>query len=297
MSDKSKYEGYIKRRGEQGFTFSYSDDESIQATIDEDTKSGFVRNFERNYNDEIKGVGATRANLSRMLRSLDLMGWSTREESGRLDRRALTRFATGDINVFSRRESKIADASAVSILVDCSGSMSGGVMRMAGQVSIQLGKLLEQARVNYSVTGFTGSEPCDMHDDIADVYEDTVHFIPFKERGESLRSAAPKMGAIASLALTGNPDYSSLMFAIEEIKTQKEQRKIIFFLTDTGSYDSAQMKQVMRLAESFKITLIAIGIGTSGVSELFKHGVDVEDISDLGKDTFTTMLRTLRSKD
>ena len=275
----------------------YSDTGELKTDPKGGEKAYFTRVFEENFNKDVQGMGATRANLGRMLRSLDLMGWSRREETGRLDRRALTRFATGDINIFSRRESKMADASAVTILVDCSGSMRGETMEVAGQVSTQLSKLLEQSRVNYAVTGFTGSEPHHNFDKDSGVNVEDVHFLPFKERGESLRAAAPKMGAIRRMALTGNPDYSSLMFAIEEIKTQKEQRKIIFFLTDTGSYDPDQMKQVARIAEIFKITIIGIGIGTYDVKSLFKHGVDVSNIDDMGKDTFSTMLRTLRAKD
>jgi cobalamin biosynthesis protein CobT len=275
----------------------YSDTGELKTDPKGGEKAYFTQVFEKNFNKDVQGMGATRANLGRMLRSLDLMGWSRREETGRLDRRALTRFATGDINIFSWRESKMADASAVTILVDCSGSMHGDTMVVAGQVSTQLSKLLEQSRINYAVTGFTGSEPNHNFDRDSGVHVEEVHFIPFKERGESLRAAAPKMGSIQRMALSGNPDYSSLMFAIEEIKAQKEQRKIIFFLTDTGSYDAYQMKQVSRIAEIFKITIIGIGIGTDDVKSLFKHGVDVKNIDDMGKDTFSTMLRTLRAKD
>jgi hypothetical protein len=44
----------------------------------------------------IDNLGATRANLLKLLRSIDTVGWSRREESGRLDRRAFGRFACGD---------------------------------------------------------------------------------------------------------------------------------------------------------------------------------------------------------
>lgn len=252
--------------------------------------------FEEQMSSPPKSVGATRAALSQMLRSIDLVGWSRNEESGRVDRKAFTRLAAGATTVFSRRDMKSADKSAVTILVDCSGSMAGEVMHITAQVSIQLAKMLEQARVNTAVIGFTGSEPNDNYDDDTEVDEQVLLTVPFKNRGESLRAAAEKMGAIRDCASSGNPDYAALMYAIEEIATQPEQRKVVFFLTDTGSYDKAHMKQAQLFADRMGVTLIAIGIGAR-VERLFKHGADVYDLSDLGGKTFTALLRTLRSKD
>lgn len=244
----------------------------------------------------LSGIGATRAALSQMLRSNDLVGWSNHEESGRLNRKALSRVAAGATTIFSRRESKLAERSAVTILVDCSGSMIT-VMSDAAVVTIQLAKMLEQAKVNLSVLGFTGSEPDhDTHDADTGAHEQILVTIPFKSRGESLRAAAAGMGAIRDCATAGNPDYAALMHAIEEISAQSEQRKIIFFLTDTGSYDRAHMRHAQNFADKMGVTLIAIGIGAT-VTRLFKHGADVHDIKDLGGKTFTTLLRTLRAKD
>lgn len=242
-------------------------------------------------------MGATRAALGKMLRSLDLVGWSRHEESGRLDRKALTRLAAGATTVFSRRETKVADKSAVTVLVDCSGSMVKA-MRTAASVTIQLAKLLEQARVSVRVIGFTGSDPdqSETYDTDTKANEQVLIIVPFKERGETLRAAAPKMGGIKDCASTGTPDYAALMHGIEEIAAQPESRKVVFFLTDAGSYEPTHIAQVQKFADRMGVTVIAIGIGCK-VTKLFKHGADVSSISDLGGKTFTALLRTLRAKD
>ena len=49
-------------------------------------KSECEKNFAEIYNAQPSGLGATRANLLRLLRSLDLVGWSTHEESGQIGR-------------------------------------------------------------------------------------------------------------------------------------------------------------------------------------------------------------------
>lgn len=253
--------------------------------------------FEEEIASPPTAVGATRAALSQMLRSVDLVGWSRNEESGRLDRKAFTRLAAGATTVFSRRESKVADRSAVTILVDCSGSMAM-VMTTTARVSIQLAKMLEQARVNTRVVGFTGSQPngTKSFDDETGTQEQVLVTIEFKGRGQSLRSVAAQMGAIRDCALSGNPDYAAVMHGVEEIATQPEQRKVVFFLTDTGSYDRVHMEHAQRFADRMGVLLIAIGIGAT-VSTRFKHGADVANIEDLGGSTFTALLRTLKAKD
>ena len=253
--------------------------------------------FEGVMREKPQGVGATRAALSQMLRSIDLVGWSRNEESGRLDRKALSRLAAGATTVFSRRDVKPAEQSAVTVLVDCSGSMNV-VMYETAELTIHLSKLLEQAKVNYIVTGFTGSEPQDKDswDSDTGVKEQVLVTIPFKNRNESLRAAAHKMGWIPRCASSGNPDYAALMHGIEELAVQPEGRKILFFLTDTGSYDRVHMAHCQTFADRQGVTLIALGIKAK-VATLFKHAAEIFDISDMSGKTFTTLLRTLRTKD
>ena len=111
-------------------------------------------NFSYKFNDQSTGLGATRASIIRLLKSLDLVGWNSHEESGRLDRKAFTRLAVGSTAVFSKRVHVEAEASAVSILIDCSGSMSsGGLIQMAESLTIQLSRILDKANVEFCVTG------------------------------------------------------------------------------------------------------------------------------------------------
>jgi cobaltochelatase CobT len=107
------------------------------------------------------GMGAVRSALMRLLRSQDLVGWSSREESGRLDRRSFKRMAAGEESLFSRRQYKEAEKSAVSIMVDCSGSMSGTGIEPAQDVSIHLGQLLDKARVSFACHGFRSTSTMD----------------------------------------------------------------------------------------------------------------------------------------
>jgi cobalamin biosynthesis protein CobT len=245
-------------------------------------------------------MGATRAHLLRILRSVDLVGWSSHEESGKLDRKALTRFATGSTTVFKRRESKEADTSAVSVLIDCSFSMNNnGRIKVAHGVAIQLSRIFDKANINFAVTGFKGSSTTQIarqRETGAECRtdgEDTI-LIPFKAWGESMRSASSKLGSISNCAGSATPDYSALMLSIEDLAKQRETRKILFVLTDAEGFISEHIKHVQNVAEQQGITTVAIGIGSEDVKEVFENASTANDLRDLGSVSFNTLLKTLR---
>jgi len=224
--------------------------------------------------------GATRANLLRILRSVDLVGWSRREESGRLDRRGFVRFSTGDANIFSRREHKEAERAAVQVMVDCSGSM-GRNMTQAQEVTITLADILDKAKVPSAIHGFTTSSM-------------SLALLPLKQWGDSLRKAAALLGSLDDFSIGGTPDYQALHWGIEQLVKRNESRKVLFIITDAVGYARHEMKQINKIAESFGITIVAIGIGRTDVIKFFKHSVNVLNPKDLGGKAFNTLLRAVK---
>ena len=252
------------------------------------------------FNTQHSGLGGVRANIIRLLRSIDLVGWSTHEENGRLDRRAFTRFAVGSTSIFSRRQHVEATKSAVSVLIDCSGSMggSGGErIKTAQEIAIQLSKILDKADVSFSVTGFQGVMDVDGYrsrDDYSHIVTEYTTFIPFKTWKESLAKASAKMGAIDQCAKRGTPDYSSLTLALEDLSRQEEQRKILFLLTDADEYNVDRMKKVQTLADKLNIKIVAIGIGNTKVAKCFDVAENVTNVSGLASASFGKLLKELR---
>lgn len=252
------------------------------------------------YNDVPTNLGATRAHLLRILRSVDLVGWSSHEESGKLDRKALTRFATGSATVFKRREIKEADTSAVSVLIDCSGSMRiGGRINVAQTVTIQLARIFDKAGINFSITGFKGygtGQVVTSRTTGAEVVAEgqDTKLIPFKLWREPLRSAAPKLGSMQSWVGSSTPDYSALMLSIDDLAKQREARKVLFVLTDAEGFVSTHIRHVQNVAKQQGVTLIAIGVGDSEVKKVFDNASEAINPQDLGSATFNTLLKTLR---
>lgn len=264
-------------------------------------KAEGISRFEREFRTNQIGMGATKANLIRLLKSIDLVGWSSHEESGRLDRRAFSRFACGGTSIFSKRQYVEAESSAVSILVDCSGSMGlGNRMAVTESVVIQLVKILDKADVSYRVFGFdspTGTYSRKVAvDGDKDVSMETeeVTFYPFKQWNESLQRALPKLGQIHKFHLRENPDYSAVMLSLEDLKTRPEKRKVMFFLTDSLSPDVSHMRHLDTVAEKLGIKLIAIGIQSDKVLQCHKHSVEVQNLAELGSASFNKLLKELQ---
>lgn len=257
---------------------------------------------ERQYATDLRnapqGLGATRTNLRRLLHSLDFVGWSSNEESGRLDRRALTRYAVGSANIFSRREFKEAETSAVSILIDCSGSMNAGDsantrrIDLAQKVTVHLASILHKARVAFAITGFRSGRSTA----VGSAVIESPNFLPFKPWGKSLQACAPILGSIRLCAMGSTPDYTAVANAVEELALRPEHRRILFILTDADGYYREHMRHLQRLADKVGVTIVAIGINSSEALDCFVNAVAVHDLKDLGAATFNQLLKAVRQK-
>lgn len=254
-----------------------------------------INRFKSVWDKNPSGMGVVRSQLLRLLKSTDLVGWSTFEESGRLDRKAFSRFACGSTQVFNQRMYKEAENSAVSLFLDCSGSMSGERMRTTQEVAIQLVKVLDKADVSYAVTGFDSWHETEVkYVDGVEFTPEDVRLYPFKQWGESLQKSIPKLGMIHKVARAGNPDYSAVMVGLDDLRKRPERKKIMFFMTDSGSVNYAHMERIDSVAERFGITLIAIGIETREVLGLYKHAVSINDLEDMASSTFSLMLKAIK---
>jgi len=265
------------------------------------SKSDCEVNFSAKYNAQPSGLGATRASLLRLLRSLDLVGWTTHEESGRLDRKAFTRFAVGSTAVFSKRQHIEAERSAVSVLIDCSGSMSNdGLIETAESVAIQLSRILDKANVEFNVTGFYGSggresiKATGSNKVEVGVHYERPTFVPFKTWRDSLQKASAKLGSIRHWAQSSTPDYSSISITLEDLGLRTEQRKILFLITDANGYNKVHMRHLQNVADRLGIKLVAIGIGRTDVKECFRSGENVNSVNDLASATFNKLLKELQ---
>jgi cobalamin biosynthesis protein CobT len=247
----------------------------------------YVQSFKDSFNKDVLN-GATKANLLRLLRSIDLVGKSTHEESGNIDRKAFARFACGSTNIFSKREYKEADTSAVSILIDCSGSMStDNRSHFAQDVAVQLVKTFDKAKVRNRVFGY---------DTPRRTQNENVRFYPFKHWNQSMQSAIPSLGYIHVSPQENSPDYSAIKLSLEDLRNQPERKKFLIILSDSESMHPEHMKYLDLLADKLGIKIIAIGIKSQETLKCFKHAIAVKDLSEMGGAVFNKFLSTLKGR-
>ena len=264
-------------------------------------KAHAEKHFTYLYSSQPAGLGATKANIMRLLRSVDLIGWSTHEESGKLDRKAFTRYSVGSVSIFSKRTHVEATKSAVSILIDCSGSMQrDNRIQTAEAVSIQLARILEKADASFSVTGFNGADRYNRIEEsgalktTTTIRSERTTFIPFKTWGESLSKASFKMGTIHQWAEDSTPDYSAISLTLEGLASRPEQRKVFFLLTDAEQFEVSHMKYLQSLANKLGIKVVAIGIGNTKIAKCFDNAQNVSSVDGLASASFNRLLKQLR---
>lgn len=254
------------------------------------TEKTFYSAIKSNFN----GIGATKASLRKLLVSIDSVGWSRREECGRVDRRAFTRFAVGERAVFSRREYKEADRSAVSILVDVSGStyqdVGNGVKRVDvfTTVTANLCKLLDECGASVCVTAFHGDRSADNTGPT-----ETVTFTELKRFNQSLRSSAADIGALPNLVCGCTPDYASVYETLVDLSTRSEKRKVLILITDADSFIIGNHRHLGNLADKLGIVIVALCIG-GDISKCYTHHANVNSAAQLFSGAFNKLLSAIR---
>lgn len=117
--------------------------------------------FARDALQSVKGSPALRTELRRLFTRTDTQSFEPGKRAGRLNVGALARVATGAENVFARRTAVDGMDSAVSIVIDQSGSMGGwqdtapGITHAARVASVLAGMFAQCVGVRTEILGFT----------------------------------------------------------------------------------------------------------------------------------------------
>lgn len=222
------------------------------------------------------------------------VSWDAGYKAGKLDTARLHAVLGGREDVFKRRGDVRKVNSAVSLLVDCSGSMSGRRYYGACAAAMMLAESLQGIGVNLEIAGFTefDSGPDGLIHDI---------WVPF-----GTRYAAPRVidnMELMSANLENNSDGENILYAYNRLLQQDQPNKILVVLSDgtpaaEGPRDARMdvysfTKQVNATIENDKrVKLIGIGIDGHDGSGLFKNFYKVE----YGARLEPTLLSIVRDK-
>jgi cobalamin biosynthesis protein CobT len=170
--------------------------------------------------------------------------------------------------LFKRRSEVAGIDSAVSIVLDCSGSMSNDDrMQHAIDVCYALLTTLSQAGVPTSVVTFSGVVST------------------LKPWNTPYQRVKPLLECVACSG--GTNDYAALNFAHGMLLRRTEARKVCFVLTDGEGAPAATHDQC-NAGSRLGITTIGIGI-QENVSHVYPNAVRVNNLNDMGTVAFNKL--------
>ena len=218
-----------------------------------------------------EATGVLQKNLHRLIvarsRAINTPGF----RSGKLHGASLHRITTGDDRLFRRKQEAKTIDTAISFVVDCSGSMNadigGGARRidLAIESAYALAQVCGKIGIDFEVIGFTNTSALnetklgkevvkEFYEEVEKVVESgiTVHryyplvFPVFKNFGETFnpqiakRFAYAQVTASKTLRMQANTDGESIRYAARRLAARDVERRIMIVLSDgqPAAYDA-----------------------------------------------------------
>jgi len=255
-----------------------------------------------------KVTGPLQKTLERLVKSKSMVRNLSGKRSGRINAASLYRLKTGDDRVFRQRDIGISNDVAVSLVVDCSGSMAGNKIRIAMESAYVLCDVLTRLDISNEVIGFTTlymDEDGDMREDHTSSGEEVsfgsysryepLHLPIFKGFDEKFGIQQKQRMAVAScymnggLALRNNTDGESLLLAAKRLmRMSKEKTKQMIVLSDGrpcaygNSYEiDNDLRVSIAKIERMGINIIGIGINDRSVKSYYRNNIVISNVEEL----------------
>jgi len=250
-------------------------------------------------------VGVLKNQLNRLLMSKKRASWMGGKQHGVVNPATLHMAVQRTSNKLYRvrMEGKKIN-SAVSILVDLSGSMGGERMRKANETVVLMTETLHLAGIPFEILGFTGDKLVSGASGEGAHHFDrygSLDMYYFKLFSEPLNQITKKR--IGSMrAKSQNYDGESVRFAAIRLLKRPERKKVLFVLSDgepsachcKSSSLSPHLKQVCSELQNLQdFYLCGFGIQTDAPKRFYRNHVLVNDLKELPKVLMENLYRAL----
>lgn len=255
--------------------------------------------------------------LQRHLLARQMRAWQFDREEGVLDAARLTRVVTDPLQPLSFKEETPGDfpLTAVTLLLDCSGSMRGLPIATAAGCTELLAAVLERSGVRVEILGFTtrqwrGGQSrekwlADSRPANPGRLTDLLHIV-YKRGDVSWRRARRNLAAmLEEKLLKENVDGEALIFAHERLLRRPEPRRILMVISDGAPLDDAtlaandpgyldrHLRAVIRdIERRGAVELLAVGIGHN-VGAYYSRSFTVSGPENLGEAIVTQLIALL----
>lgn len=238
-------------------------------------------------------TGTIQKNLERAFAARKLSHVTPGRRSGKLRASALHRLASGDVRVFEKREPAFVTHAAVSLLIDCSGSMAGAPVRLAAVSAYALSTVLARLGVPFEVAGFTTLKLACVPIDWERWSRFEPLYMPLFKRFED-RWDAPARERLASLLtfpvsrMRNNVDGECVERAAARLALRPEGRRILIVLSDGEpaaegrlADQEAHLAAVTASLPRRGIDAIGLGIMSEAVERFYPKHVVIHRLEDL----------------
>ena len=209
------------------------------------------------------------------------------QKKGRIDGSKIYRVCVPDNpiaeRIFKTKTESSALDTAVSILVDYSGSMGGYKVELAIASAAALESLCRMMRLNVEIAGFT--EPGHKN----------AHLI-FKPFNKPVNEASLiEYMCYGTSHMGGNADGDNILIAWERLSMQKQKRKILIVLSDgqpacsRGDAYNYTKNVIASVEKEPNSDIIGIGIHHDEVTRLYKHHHVINNLEQLPKALIQTL--------
>jgi len=246
-------------------------------------------------------VNMMRRSIERALFAKSQRDWDFGKEDGRLDSRRFPSAFNGKPNVFKMKADRREMDTALTMLVDLSGSMGGRKVHTAMMCAMAIAECVDRTGIAYEILGFNSgrgdtpgmpSRSKEWEDRRMHTRWENIDMWIFKHFKERLFEAKGAISTIAQCSGGNNVDGESVQYAYDRLKERNERRKVLIVLSDGSPacdtyYDTSlrlHLERTVKKIESDKGTdVVGIGICDEAVERYYTNHVVVETVEELAK--------------
>lgn len=259
-------------------------------------------------------VGPLMKDLRRMIAARSQVKRTPGMRKGRLHSANLHRILAGDDRVFTRRDEASSLDTAISLVLDCSGSMHGGRLQLAAQTAYALGSVLNKLGIAFECVGFTTirNAPETRDRTYQQELEDAARSGPvhragpiimpkFKTFDERWTTPVQRRFALVhnnrgqslgpGISMDMTPEGCGNEFAARRLLARKEARKIMITMTDgepginlySPDYgaDRRHAQNMVQSITAAGVDIIGIGIQHAGPTSYYPNSMVINSVSEM----------------
>ncbi|OWZ90472.1 hypothetical protein B9J07_28210 [Sinorhizobium sp. LM21] len=251
--------------------------------------------------------------IERMMASQSHVIRTPGHRNGRLHAPSLFRVPQGDPRVFTQKQEHVSKDTAVSVVIDNSGSMGGEKMSLAMVAGYALCATLDRVKIAHEVIGFTTGGWYGMPESLRQALADDAKkakinwdrtgplvlpiYKTFEERITATVKARFAYMREAQPGLAGNVDGESLEYCAERLLKRTEKRKVMLVLSDgqpAGSLKAGpHLTYVVKQLGKMGIECVGIGIKDDSVKRFYPKYTVLHKAADLPGQVMTEIKKIL----